>query len=118
MSHYSIEYIKSAHKQSFANRLVIEKSTECGCFYCCAAFPASLVTAWVKEKDGNADTGFCPSCGIDSLIGDASGVLLAREFLVAMNEEYFGGLVEKEPEQEKSEFYTSFAELVEKRKLR
>ena len=32
----------------------------------------------------------CPSCGIDSVIGDASGFPITEEFLVAMEARWFG----------------------------
>jgi hypothetical protein len=90
MTDYSIEHLSSAHKLSFANRKTIETSRLCGCFYCCKLFPASLVVNWTQEKDNVDDTGWCPDCHIDSVIGDASGINLTKELLAVMNAKYFG----------------------------
>jgi hypothetical protein len=89
MKNYSDAELEAAHKHSFANRKTIEKSGQCGCFYCCCSLPASMVKQWYSESGGQGDTGWCPGCGIDSLIGDASGISLTPSFLAAMNGKYF-----------------------------
>jgi hypothetical protein len=96
MFNYSKSELTAAHKLSIANRSIIESSKECGCFYCNRIFPAPLVSNWTKEKEGKNDTGWCPNCNIDSLIGDASVIKLSNEFLFAMNKQYFDGLNELE----------------------
>ncbi len=41
--------------------------------------------------DKSEGTAFCPLCGIDSVIGDASGIPITQEFLTAMHDKWFGG---------------------------
>jgi hypothetical protein len=108
MNNFTENELKSAHKHSFANRKSIERSNQCGCFCCCTLFPATLVEQWSTERNGNDDTGWCPGCGIDSLIGDSSGISLDRPFLVAMNEKYFDGLCEIENKKVRDELFASF----------
>lgn len=85
---YSEEYLKKAHKYCFANRKSIEKSNNCGCFDCCTVFPASQVTNWLKERGNKSDTGWCPYCEMDSLIGDYSHEI-NESFLSAMHKRFF-----------------------------
>ncbi|MBU3537649.1 cytoplasmic protein [Polynucleobacter sp. UK-Gri1-W3] len=89
MNNYSDVELETAHKHSLANRKTIQKSEQCSCFYCCCVFPATMVEQWLSEANGQGDTGWCPRCGVDSLIGDASGIPLTPSFLAAMNGKYF-----------------------------
>jgi hypothetical protein len=75
-----------AHRHSFANREELRSSRECGCFYCLTVFPPAEVIEWHDE----GQTGFCPRCGIDALIGDSSGLKLDHTFLERMNRRWFG----------------------------
>lgn len=86
MTDYSIEYLSSAHKFCFANRDAIEKSANCGCFECLTIFPAKLST-FMKERN-EYETGWCPICGLDAIIGDYS-LPLSKSFLLAMRKQYF-----------------------------
>ena len=61
-------------------------SKYCGCFSCKKTFRSRKVT-YIDQNEGTA---FCPLCGIDSLIGDASGISLTKEFLAAMHDTWFG----------------------------
>lgn len=85
---YSKNYLKHAHSHCFANRTAIEKSFLCGCFECCSIFSALQVKSWIEERKGRADTGLCPYCDIDSIIGDYSHEI-NKSFLSAMNKEFF-----------------------------
>ena len=79
--------IKEAHKRSIRHRKEIESSRHCGCFYCLAIFEPNAILEWVDEHDVTAR---CPVCGIDSVIGDASGVPVDDPvFLRAMKEHWF-----------------------------
>ena len=62
--------VAAAYDHSSDNRKEIESSEIAGCFYCCETFEPKLVENWLNEGSGTA---FCPRCGIDSVIGDASG---------------------------------------------
>ena len=56
----------------------------CGCFYCREIFAPNMIVEWICEG-----TAFCPMCGIDSVIGDASGYEISKEFLSNMNDHWF-----------------------------
>jgi hypothetical protein len=79
--------ITDAHKHSSNHRSEIEASSRCGCFYCQAQFAASEVVEWVDD-DANG-VGTSPRCGIDSVLGDRSGVPISVEFLVEMQRYWF-----------------------------
>ena len=74
-----------AHAASMRHRTQLLKSELCGCFYCLSQFTPSEINAWCDE----GDTALCPRCGIDSVIGSASGYSITREFLEAMNGRWF-----------------------------
>lgn len=75
----------SAHKHRIRHRAEVEASTLCGCFYCLATFPPADITQWCDEQS----TALCPKCGIDSVIGDASGYPIDERFLTRMNKHWF-----------------------------
>jgi hypothetical protein len=81
---YDPEYI-AAHKHCSKHRKELEASTTCGCFHCLAEFPYSAIQQWTD----NEQTALCPKCEIDSVIGDASGFPVDRQFLTWMNEHWF-----------------------------
>ncbi len=83
------DYI-AAYKHSIRHRDEIERSNTCGCFCCIRLFPPSLITNWYDEPIGVGQTAFCPYCGIDSVIGSASGYPITREFLASMQKHWFG----------------------------
>lgn len=76
-----------AHSHSTRNRQEIGQSTSCGCFHCRAIFPPTEVVEWVDEGD---QTALCPCCGIDSVIGSASGYPITSAFLGRMRKHWFG----------------------------
>lgn len=76
---------EQAHQASKNHRAGLEASQQCGCFYCLHIYPPSEIEEWV---DGG-QTALCPYCGIDSVIGDASGVPVSEDFLSQMRERYF-----------------------------
>ena len=77
--------IEKTHRHSLRNRAEIEKSSRCGCFSCIEIFDASEILAWIDQ----GKTAVCPYCGVDAVIGDASGVKLHKELLKHMYEKYF-----------------------------
>ena len=82
--------VRDAHAHSSNHRAELVRSAQCGCFYCCAAFPPSEVLAWVDEDaNGEGQTALCPRCGIDSVIGDASGFEIRVAFLETMRKHWF-----------------------------
>ena len=67
-------------------------STVCGCFYCCAEFEPGEIHEWVDAgEQGLGQTALCPRCGIDAVIGSASGYPVTQEFLQRMRASWFGG---------------------------
>jgi hypothetical protein len=77
--------LRIAHKKSSNHRTDIERSQLCGCFYCREMFGPDRIVAWVRE----GTTALCPRCGIDSVLGDASGVQINKSFLEAMRSAWF-----------------------------
>lgn len=75
----------SVHRFSIRHRTQLEASDRCGCFYCLAVFSPSDIVTWI---DGD-DTALCPTCGIDSVIGSASGLPITPEFLSKMRAHWF-----------------------------
>ena len=77
--------IVKAHKHSSYNKEELEKSNKCYCFYCLNSFEPGAIKEWIaKEK-----TALCPLCGIDSVLGDASGLPITDLFLEKMHEYWF-----------------------------
>jgi hypothetical protein len=74
-----------AHKHSKRHRTEIERSERCGCFYCLKTFTPTEIHEW--WDDGT--TAVCPHCGIDSVIGSASGFLLSPDLLNRMHRYWF-----------------------------
>ena len=77
-----------AHGHSSRHRPAIEASSRCGCFYCRAVFAPAEVAEWIDEP-GGGQTALCPRCGIDSVVGSASGVPITAAFLRAMHARWF-----------------------------
>ncbi|GEM85135.1 MAG: hypothetical protein KatS3mg074_758 [Meiothermus sp.] len=74
-----------AHRHSTRHRAEVLQSELCGCFYCLRIFTPSEIEEWVDE----GQTALCPYCGIDTVLGSASGVHLSEDFLSQMRERYF-----------------------------
>jgi len=83
--------IVEAHDHSSSNKQEIKSSKKCGCFFCCEIYDASDVVNFI-EANNDCDrlgTAICPKCGIDSVIGDASGIEITPEFMRKMHEHWF-----------------------------
>lgn len=78
--------IERAHKRSIYHRDEIYQSGPCGCFSCLETFEPRVIEEWTDR----GDTALCPFCGIDAVLGDASGYPVTEEFLAAMNARWFG----------------------------
>ena len=78
---------KAAHLHSANHRQELERSNLCACFHCLESFPPGQIDEWVDDEQ----TAMCPRCGVDSVLGDASGLPLAvRSWLEQMQQLYFG----------------------------
>jgi hypothetical protein len=81
----SFDELQKAHQASSQHRAQIDKSDVCGCFYCLKTFAPADIREWWD----NGQTAVCPHCGIDSVLGSASGVPLSAEFLAQMQKYWF-----------------------------
>jgi hypothetical protein len=79
-----------AHRHSSDHREELLASKHCGCFYCSSIFPPTAIEDWIGEGQGVGQTALCPVCGIDSVIGSASGYPITKEFLQRMEAYWFG----------------------------
>ena len=61
--------MKKAHQFSSGHRKQVLASGVCGCFYCGKTFAPTAIEEWIDDDQ----TALCPKCGVDSVIGDASG---------------------------------------------
>nr|WP_316628806.1 cytoplasmic protein [uncultured Brevundimonas sp.] len=78
--------LKQAHSYSSQHRKQLESSSLCGCFYCETNFEPARIEEWIDDED----TALCPNCGIDSVIGDASGVTVKdADFMRRMHNFWF-----------------------------
>jgi hypothetical protein len=77
--------VRDAHVHSSKHRAEISSSIICGCFYCEKTFQAREIVDWTDD----GQTALCPKCGIDSVIGSASGFPVTQEFLHQMCEHWF-----------------------------
>jgi hypothetical protein len=84
--------LQAAHARSSMHRAEILASEWCGCFYCGTVFEPGEIGEWVDGVDGNGvpQTALCPHCGIDSVIGSASGFPVTPVFLMRMRSHWFG----------------------------
>ena len=78
------DYIR-AHDHCNSNFDELMISETCGCFYCLSIFPRQEVEDWIDE----GKCALCPKCGIDSVIGSASGYPITKEFLEKMCDYWF-----------------------------
>src|SRR3546814_13541343 len=75
-----------AHPHCNNNRSELAASEIASCFYCCEIFDPKEVKDWVDRND----TALCTKCGIDSVIGAASGFPVGNpKFLEQMREKWF-----------------------------
>ncbi|RYE86538.1 MAG: hypothetical protein EOO75_15610 [Myxococcales bacterium] len=79
-----------AHQHSHRHRADLDRSDRCGCFYCLRVYPPAAIEGWIGAAAGANATALCPHCGIDSVIGSASGFPVEREFLARMRQRWFG----------------------------
>jgi hypothetical protein len=79
------------HQHSANHRAEIQASSNCGCFYCRHTFAPAEIVEWVDELEPGAErqTALCPRCGVDSVIGDKSGLPITIEFLTSMHGVWF-----------------------------
>jgi hypothetical protein len=99
-------HIRAAHDHASNHYDEIMASGTCGCFYCTWIFTPDQITNWAgRYNDGirppppqNKLFALCPSCGIDAVIGSASGLPITKEFLREMNRYWFA-LASDDPDE-------------------
>ncbi|MEX2366520.1 MAG: cytoplasmic protein [Pseudohongiellaceae bacterium] len=91
--------IIAAHTHSAGHREEIERSDQCGCFFCLEIFSPKAIDDWIQENPDNkpdakltGETAICPNCSVDAVIGSASGYPITRDFLEQMHQHWFGGV--------------------------
>jgi len=70
---------------SMKNKALLDISSKAGCYGCCKIFDASEIVKYTD--DGN--TGLCPYCLVDAVVGDASGYALTEDSLKVANKYWF-----------------------------
>lgn len=86
---YEEKSLLAAHKKSSFHRKELYESNLCGCFYCQMVYKPNEIEEWTDGNDED-QTALCPKCGIDSVIGSASGYPVEdKEFLKAMHKRWF-----------------------------
>lgn len=76
------------HSHTIRNMEEIEQSQKCGCLACCSIYEANKISDYIIEAD-NKKTGLCEKCGVDAVIGDASGREINNDILKALNKIWF-----------------------------
>ena len=77
---------EAAHDYAVRNIKQLKRSKSCGCFYCGKIFAPAEISDLINEGCGTA---VCPYCGVDSVIGDASGYPVTKDFMHKMHERWF-----------------------------
>ena len=78
--------LNKLYLHSINHKAEIQTSKVCGCFYCKRIFEPQNVKEWLKDREWTA---LCPFCGIDAVIGDASGYSINNDVLDKMNKKFF-----------------------------
>ncbi|MDT4761635.1 hypothetical protein [Sphaerochaeta sp. PS] len=92
---YSVTFIKAAHKATIFHEKEVLASSSCTCFYCGHQFDPQQEEHlyWTDLSHPQSKTLVCPMCGIDCIIGSASGFPITDpEFIMACTEQWFGGI--------------------------
>ena len=76
----------AALKHTINHRTELDESAHCGCFFCFRTFSSVEIKIWIDKEQ----TALCPRCGIDSVIGTASGFQIDDRFLRMLNTYRFG----------------------------
>lgn len=94
---YSAEYLKEAHRATFANEGQTTASSACRCCYCGHRFKVKEEEQlYYSEERAPLDrTLHCPYCLVDCVIGSSSGFPIDDEdFILACSEAWFDGVSE------------------------
>ncbi len=92
--YYSPRYIDEAHRLTIFHEEHILRSSRCTCFYCGYQFDPQREQdlVWWDEESPKGRTLTCPKCGIDCILGDASGYPITdKRFIRLATEMWFSG---------------------------
>lgn len=87
MSQYTETELEQFHKLSFRNERFKDQAKDCGCFCCLEHFKVDEITDWLE--DGDLKTGFCPKCGVDSIIIETEKARVDDALLTQLKAHYF-----------------------------
>ena len=73
-------------KHASRHKNELHESQRCACFFCFRTFVAKDITSWIDQNQ----TALCPKCGIDSVLGSASGHSIDDRFLRKLHQHHFG----------------------------
>lgn len=76
------------YKHANNNEIEILQSKRCHCLFCRHSFDSKKIVNWAGN-DGSASA-VCPECGMDAVVGDASGYEFTKESLKEVNQAIFG----------------------------
>lgn len=80
-----IKSLLKLHKSGFENKELIEKTDECGCFYCKTIFKPNEIKDWCDD----GKTAICPYCGVDSVICNTDDYKVCENDLRRMYNYFF-----------------------------
>jgi hypothetical protein len=72
------------HRHARANRMELEASEVCGCIACERIYFPSEIVGWLEDG-----TAVCPHCGVDAVVGSASGIPIMPGVLRRAHERWF-----------------------------
>ena len=72
------------HRHTRANRMELEESEVCGCIACERIYFPSEIAGWLEDG-----TALCPHCGVDAVVGSASGIPIMPGVLRRAHERWF-----------------------------
>jgi hypothetical protein len=78
--------IKNLYKYSFENKIFIENSNKCACYFCLSIFEPKEIKEWTDS----GETAICPRCQVDSVLADST-IEISEELLTQANKHWFGG---------------------------
>ncbi|MGA9717184.1 MAG: hypothetical protein WBQ79_02805 [Acidobacteriaceae bacterium] len=72
------------HRHTRANQMELEASEVCGCIACERIYFPSEIVRWLDDG-----TAMCPHCGVDAVVGSASGIPIMPGVLRRAHERWF-----------------------------
>lgn len=82
------EQFEEIFKHTTNNDIEILNSEKCSCLFCRHTYDARKIQDWINDEQGV--TAICPECGMDSVVGDASGFVFDHDSLREINLAFYG----------------------------